>query len=195
MVSVAEPLSSVMTMSPELVCARMGAVVRRTFPDTIEIDGRKRLRGADHEVVPDRIEAGTFIVAAGVTGGHITLDRAPCEHLGAFLDALDAIGLPVHCDGDSIEVEYRLASARMMVRGIKVDEVDCIRAAGFDPDDVLAQASSSFFNQVFRDGFKGFAFRLKETKFLLALFFLVPFGKKCGTRIFREGAERCMGEL
>ena len=47
----------------------MGADVVRTAPDTIEVHGRKRLRGADHAVVPDRIETGTFLVAAAVTGG------------------------------------------------------------------------------------------------------------------------------
>src|SRR6478735_9368604 len=56
---------------------KMGAQVERTAPDTIEVEGRKRLRGAEHNVVPDRIEAGTFIVAAGVTGGRVTLERAP----------------------------------------------------------------------------------------------------------------------
>ena len=61
---------------------QMGAAVERTEPDTIEIEGRKRLRGAEHRVVPDRIEAGTFIIAAAVTGGRITLEGAPCAHLG-----------------------------------------------------------------------------------------------------------------
>ncbi len=54
-------------------------------------------------------------------------------------------------------VDWDRTSQRVLtlerIRGIKVDEVDRIRAAGFDPDDVLEQASSSFFNQVFRDGF------------------------------------------
>ncbi|QQP89708.1 2-polyprenylphenol 6-hydroxylase [Skermanella sp. TT6] len=54
-------------------------------------------------------------------------------------------------------VDWDRTSQRVLtlerIRGIKVDEVDKIRAVGFDPDDVLAQASSSFFNQVFRDGF------------------------------------------
>jgi UDP-N-acetylglucosamine 1-carboxyvinyltransferase len=84
---------------------KMGAEVERTAPDTIEIEGRRRLRGAEHHVVPDRIEAGTFIVAGGVTGGRITLDGAPCAHLTAMLEILDAVGLPVHCDGDAIEVD------------------------------------------------------------------------------------------
>ena len=60
---------------------KMGAEVQRTYPDTIEVEGRKRLRGADHHVVPDRIEAGTFAVAGAVTGGRITLTGAPCDHL------------------------------------------------------------------------------------------------------------------
>ena len=46
-----------------------------------------------HAVVPDRIEAGTFIVAAAVTGGRITLQGAPCDHLGAFVETLGRIGV------------------------------------------------------------------------------------------------------
>lgn len=84
---------------------KMGADVRRTYPDTIEIDGKKRLRGADHHVIPDRIEAGTFIVAGAVTGGRITLTGAPCEHLGAFVDAVGRAGVVVDCGTDTIEVD------------------------------------------------------------------------------------------
>jgi UDP-N-acetylglucosamine 1-carboxyvinyltransferase len=84
---------------------KMGADVRRTAPDTIEVIGKKRLRGADHRIVPDRIEAGTFIVAAAVTGGHITLQGAPCDHLGAFLDILTQTGVAVACGSDTIVVD------------------------------------------------------------------------------------------
>ena len=83
----------------------MGAAVERTAPDTIEIEGRKRLRGAQHAVVPDRIEAGTFIVAAAVTGGKLTLEGAPCDHLGAFIETLGRIGVGVACGTDTIEVD------------------------------------------------------------------------------------------
>jgi UDP-N-acetylglucosamine 1-carboxyvinyltransferase len=83
----------------------MGAAVERTAPDTIEIEGRKRLRGAQHAVVPDRIEAGTFIVAAAVTGGKVTLEGAPCDHLGAFIETLGRIGVGVACGQDTIEVD------------------------------------------------------------------------------------------
>ena len=47
------------------------------LPDVIEVEGRRRLRGANHHVIPDRIEAGTFVIAAAVTGGDVTLHGAP----------------------------------------------------------------------------------------------------------------------
>src|SRR4029079_19201691 len=55
---------------------KMGADVERTYADTIEVHGKKRLRGAEHHVMPDRIEAGTFAIAGGVTGGHVVLEGA-----------------------------------------------------------------------------------------------------------------------
>jgi UDP-N-acetylglucosamine 1-carboxyvinyltransferase len=83
----------------------MGAAVERTSPDTIEIEGRKRLRGAEHRVVPDRIETGTFMIAAAVTGGRMTLNGAPCAHLGAFLETMGRVGVGVACGTDTIEVD------------------------------------------------------------------------------------------
>jgi UDP-N-acetylglucosamine 1-carboxyvinyltransferase len=83
---------------------KMGAEVARTYPDTIEIEGRKRLRGAEHRVVPDRIEAGTFVVGAAVTGGRVTLEGAPCDHLGAFIEVLGRAGVEISCGRDTIEV-------------------------------------------------------------------------------------------
>lgn len=83
---------------------KMGADVERTAPDTIVIEGQRRLRGAEHHVLPDRIEAGTFVVAAAVTGGDMVIEAAPCDHLGAFLDVVTDIGVPVACGRDTIEV-------------------------------------------------------------------------------------------
>jgi UDP-N-acetylglucosamine 1-carboxyvinyltransferase len=84
---------------------KMGAEVERTYADTIEIEGRRRLRGADHRVVPDRIEAGTFVAAAAVTGGRVTLDGAPCAHLGAFIELFGRSGVAISCGADTIEVD------------------------------------------------------------------------------------------
>jgi len=83
---------------------KMGAEVQRTAPDTIVVNGQRRLRGVEHNVLPDRIEAGTFVVAAAVTGGEIMLESAPCDNLGAFLEVLNEIGVPLSCGRDSIEV-------------------------------------------------------------------------------------------
>ncbi len=84
---------------------KMGADVRRTAPDTIEIVGKRRLRGAQHHVVPDRIEAGTFMVAGAITGGKIRLQGARCEHLRAFLAVFDRMGVRHDCGPDWIEVD------------------------------------------------------------------------------------------
>ncbi|MGD0121819.1 MAG: UDP-N-acetylglucosamine 1-carboxyvinyltransferase [Candidatus Limnocylindrales bacterium] len=84
---------------------KMGAQVERTAPNRIEIEGRRRVRGANHSVVPDRIEAGTFVIAAGVTHGRITLQGAPCGHLGAFLSVMSDMGVSISCGNDTIEVD------------------------------------------------------------------------------------------
>jgi UDP-N-acetylglucosamine 1-carboxyvinyltransferase len=84
---------------------KMGAAVERTYPDTIEVDGRKRLRGAEHRVIPDRIEAGTFVVAAAVTGGQLTLEGAPCDHLAAFVETMQRVGVEVDCGTDTLRVD------------------------------------------------------------------------------------------
>ena len=84
---------------------KMGADVSRTYPDTIEVDGKRRLRGAEHRVIPDRIEAGTFVIAGAVTGGQITLTSAPCDHLGAFLEVVGRAGVGVECGTDTIDID------------------------------------------------------------------------------------------
>jgi UDP-N-acetylglucosamine 1-carboxyvinyltransferase len=88
----------------EFLC-KMGAEVERTYPDTIEIEGRKRLRGSDHSVVPDRIEAGTFAIAAAMTGGQVTLERARCDHLDALVEILGRMGIAVACGTDRLTVD------------------------------------------------------------------------------------------
>jgi UDP-N-acetylglucosamine 1-carboxyvinyltransferase len=88
---------------------QMGASVERTFPDTIEVHGKRRLRGADHRVIPDRIEAGTFAIAAGVTGGHVVLEDAACDSMDALVQVLRKTGLEVECSPGRMEVDARRA--------------------------------------------------------------------------------------
>ena len=60
---------------------KMGAKVTGAGTDTIKIEGSEKLKGAKHKVIPDRIEAGTFMVASAITGGDIILENVISEHL------------------------------------------------------------------------------------------------------------------
>ena len=82
----------------------MGADVERTAPDVIEVEGKRRLRGATHRTIADRIEAGTFAVAAAITGGDVTLRGAPAEHLPGFIEVLEQVGVEVSGHGEWITV-------------------------------------------------------------------------------------------
>jgi UDP-N-acetylglucosamine 1-carboxyvinyltransferase len=78
---------------PENVClatllARMGAAVRGAGTSEITIEGRPELAGAEQTVIPDRIEAGTYMVAAAITGGSIRVAGARSDHLEAFIAKL-----------------------------------------------------------------------------------------------------------
>src|SRR5438034_2939069 len=88
---------------------KMGADVERTYPDTIEIEGKRRLRGAEHRVMPDRIEAGTFAIAAGVTGGNGGLEGADCATMDALVQVLGKACVSVSCKPDRMEVDARSA--------------------------------------------------------------------------------------
>src|SRR5258705_7108419 len=72
---------------------KMGADVSRTYVATIEGEGKRRLRGAEHKVMTDRIEAGTVCLAAGGTGGHVVLEGADCGAMGPLRQGLGSAGL------------------------------------------------------------------------------------------------------
>jgi UDP-N-acetylglucosamine 1-carboxyvinyltransferase len=108
----------------------MGAEVQRTEPSVVEVEGRRRLRGATHQVIADRIEAGTFAVAAAVTGGSVSLRGAPLDHLGSFLDVLQRIGVEVAGDGDRILVR----GAGPELRAYRATDVETAAYPGFATD-------------------------------------------------------------
>lgn len=80
----------------------MGARIERTAPHRLEIEGVERLHGAEHTVLGDRLEAGTFAIAAAVTRGDVRMRGVHAEHLGAFLEMLERMGVPFETtdDGD-----------------------------------------------------------------------------------------------
>lgn len=74
---------------------KMGASVEGAGTDTIRIRGVERLHGAEHRVIPDRIETGTFLLAAAITGGHLVIEGVEPRHLAATLAKLKEIGVNI----------------------------------------------------------------------------------------------------
>jgi UDP-N-acetylglucosamine 1-carboxyvinyltransferase len=83
---------------------KMGAKIEGAGTDRIVIEGVRELHGAEHRVIPDRIEAGTFLVAGAIAGGGVTVKRVEPEHVRAVTDALARCGYAVDIAGDSISI-------------------------------------------------------------------------------------------
>jgi len=82
----------------------MGARIRGQGTDVIVIQGVGRLEGADHSVMPDRIEAGTFLAAAAATRGNVTLTHAPVAALDAGVEKLREAGAEISASGDTLAI-------------------------------------------------------------------------------------------
>lgn len=82
----------------------MGADIRGAGSDTITIQGVERLHAAHHRIMPDRIESGTYLVAAAMTGGAITLRDSCPQALDAVIEKLREAGAVVRCDNNSIDL-------------------------------------------------------------------------------------------
>jgi UDP-N-acetylglucosamine 1-carboxyvinyltransferase len=82
----------------------MGARIERTAEYRIEVEGVDRLHGIEHHVMGDRLEAGTFAIAAAVTGGEVSMTGVDPTHLGAFLEVLGSMGVPYETTDDGLRV-------------------------------------------------------------------------------------------
>jgi UDP-N-acetylglucosamine 1-carboxyvinyltransferase len=82
----------------------MGAKITGAGSPTVTITGVERLHGAEHEVIPDRIEAATYAIAAAATNGEITLRGVRPEHMHAVLDKLQVAGVKISREGTSLTV-------------------------------------------------------------------------------------------
>src|SRR6476469_9224589 len=82
----------------------MGAKIEGAGTRRLIIEGVKELHGAEHDVIPDRIEAGTFLIAGAICGKGVTVKRVMRDHLTALTDALTACGYQIQWAQDSITV-------------------------------------------------------------------------------------------
>ena len=83
---------------------KMGAKIEGAGTRRIIIEGVKELHGAEHEVIPDRIEAGTFLVAGAMCGKGVTVKRVDRDHVASVTDALSAAGFQLQWAEDSITI-------------------------------------------------------------------------------------------
>jgi len=109
---------------------KMGAKIKGQGTPTIEIRGVKKLYGAEYEIIPDRIEAGTFAIAAAITKGHVVIKNIIPEHLGAVLEKLKEAGVLVKKGKDFIEVKRK--------NSLKPVDIATLPYPGF-PTDMQAQ--------------------------------------------------------
>ena len=109
---------------------KMGARIGGAGTHTIRVQGVARLHGARHRIIPDRIEAGTFIVAAALTGGDLMVQGCDPSHLGALLEKLKECGVTLRANGEAVRV---MSDAPLKAADVATEEFP-----GF-PTDMQAQ--------------------------------------------------------
>lgn len=112
---------------------KMGAKIKGYGTPRIIVEGVKKLHGAEHSVIPDRIETGTYMLAAAITKGDVTIKNARLEHLIALADKLTESGLSIKNVPNGIRVRF--------VKKLKPMDVTTLPYPGF-PTDLQAQFMS-----------------------------------------------------
>src|SRR5690348_7200054 len=82
-----------------IMLRKMGAQISGDDTSTLRIQGVAKLHGCEHSVIPDRIEAGTFLVAGAITGGDLTIENCAPEHLGAVIAKMQQTGVRIDTVG------------------------------------------------------------------------------------------------
>ncbi len=122
-------------MEPEVVdlatlLGKMGAKIKGAGTPLIEIEGVDSLHAVEHTIIPDRIEAGTLMVAAGLTRGNIRILNCPMQHLEAVVNKLRESGMEIDSDGEE--------TTAVGSRRIRSVDVKTLPYPGF-PTDMQAQ--------------------------------------------------------
>lgn len=132
----------------------MGAKISGAGSPTITITGVDKLHGAQHEVIPDRIEAATFVIAAAATNGEVTIKGARAEHLRAVFDKLNEANVSIERRGSDLVVKRK--------GKLKPVDITTLPYSGF-PTDVQAQMMSLL---VLAQGISIITERIFESRFM-----------------------------
>jgi UDP-N-acetylglucosamine 1-carboxyvinyltransferase len=106
---------------------KMGAKIEGHGTPTIRIRGVEQLHGAKHSIIPDRIEAGTFLVAGAITGGELLLTHCEPHHLGAIIEKMKECGVEIKCEG---KTGLRVRATKKLIAA----DVDTQEYPGFATD-------------------------------------------------------------
>jgi UDP-N-acetylglucosamine 1-carboxyvinyltransferase len=133
---------------------KMGAKINGIDTNKLEVEGVDELKSTNAEMIPDRIEAGTFLAAAAITGGHIKVQKCNPEHISAVLQKLSDAGCDIFIEDNCIEIKSP--------KQIKPVDVTTAIYPGFPTDMqaqwislmILAKGSSSITDTIYFDRFK-----------------------------------------
>lgn len=177
-------------MEPEVadlarLLVNMGATIEGIGGHRLVVEGVERLHGAEWTICGDRIEAGTFLVGAAMTGGDVTVDGVVPHDLSALLATLEHMGAEVQSDGDSVRVS---ASDRL-----RAADVTTLPHPGF-PTDLQAQIMAAMTRA---DGISVVTERIFPDRFMHAaeLLRLGASIRKEGSQALVVGTERLSGAI
>ena len=131
----------------------MGAQIEGHGSSKIRILGVDSLRGATHRIVPDRIEAGTFLCAVAAAGGSVVLRRARADHLDAVIDKLREAGVRIESGEDWIKVSHRQRPRAASVRTSEYPAFPTDMQAQFMALNCIAEGSSKVTETIFENRF------------------------------------------
>jgi UDP-N-acetylglucosamine 1-carboxyvinyltransferase len=131
----------------------MGAKIEGAGSDTVSITGVEKLHGASHRVMPDRIESGTFLVAAAAAGGNITLTDARADILENVLEKLQEAGAAIQTDGSTINLKMSKRPMAVNVRTAPYPAFPTDMQAQFMAMNCVAEGSAMVVETIFENRF------------------------------------------
>ncbi len=143
---------------PEVVdlayCLRaMGAKISGDGTDTITVSGVEKLHGASHRIMPDRIESGTFLVAAAASGGSITLTETRADILDTVLEKLIEAGAQIRSEGERIQLAMSGRPKSVTLRTAPYPAFPTDMQAQFMALNAVAQGSAMVVETIFENRF------------------------------------------
>lgn len=132
---------------------KMGAKISGIGSDRLVIEGVERLHGAEHAIMPDRIEAGTFLVAGAMTQGHIVLRQARARGMDVVLDKLVEAGCVVEAGDDWISLDMKRRPKAVDVRTLPYPAFPTDMQAQFMAMNAIAEGAGIITETIFENRF------------------------------------------